>query len=73
MKTFFSVLAVVSALVGCGESPQTSAASKNDTTPYTGVGKAFSDGSWEQRDKASWESHLKARAQYGQNDYTRMK
>ena len=23
-------------------------------------------------DKASWESHLKARSQYGQNDYTRM-
>jgi hypothetical protein len=27
---------------------------------------------WKQGDKASWESQLKARNQYGQNDYTRM-
>jgi hypothetical protein len=27
---------------------------------------------WKAGDKAGWESHLKAREQYSQNDYTRM-
>jgi hypothetical protein len=37
-----------------------------------GTGKAFVEAGWKQGDKASWESHLKARSQYGQNDYTRI-
>lgn len=72
MKTLFWALAVAGSLTACGESPQTQVGNKKDTAPYTGAGKVFSDSGWDQRDKASWESHLKARAQYGQNDYTRM-
>lgn len=73
MKTLFWVIAIASVLTACGETPQTLGAGKMDTAPYVGVGKAFSDSNWDQRDKASWENHLKARSQYGQNDYTRMK
>lgn len=72
MKTLFLALAAISVLAACGEGRQTLGAGKKDTAPYMGVGKAFTDSSWDQRDKASWESHLKARGQYGQNDYTRM-
>lgn len=72
MKTLFWALAVISVLTACGESRQTLGAGKKDTAPYMGGGKVFTDSKWDQRDKASWESHLKARGQYGQNDYTRM-
>lgn len=72
MKTLFWAVAVVSVLTACGESRQNLGAGKKDTAPYVGVGKVFLDRSWDQRDKASWEAHLKARGQYGQNDYTRM-
>jgi hypothetical protein len=37
-----------------------------------GTGKAYTVGGWKQGDKASWEAQLKARAQYGQNDYSRV-
>jgi len=36
------------------------------------VGSSFSDPQWKQRDRVGWESHLRARAQQGQNDYNRM-
>lgn len=72
MRTLFWMLVMAGSLTACGESPQNMGGNKRDTAPYSGVGKAFSDSNWDQRDKASWESHLKARGQYGQNDYTRM-
>lgn len=72
MKTFFIALAAVATLTACGESPQVNSAGKLDVAPYSGTGKAFVDPDWKEGDKASWESHLKARAQYGQNDFTRM-
>lgn len=59
-------------LSACGEKPQTLGGAKQDAAPYTGGGTAFSDAQWKQRDRAAWESHLKARAQQGQNDYNRM-
>ena len=67
----FSVLSVA-LLSACGEQPQTLGGAKQDAAPYTGVGTSFSDAQWKQRDRAAWESHLKARAQQGQNDYSRM-
>ncbi|MDP2370590.1 hypothetical protein [Rhodoferax sp.] len=59
-------------LSACGEKPQTLGGAKQDAAAYTGVGTSFSDPQWKQRDRAAWESHLKARAQQGQNDYSRM-
>ncbi|QHE77462.1 hypothetical protein [Hydrogenophaga sp. PBL-H3] len=72
-----SIVAVALALglAACGDKPQEISGSgvKQDGTPYSGVGKSqYAQGGWSVGDKASWEQQLKARAQYGQNDYTRM-
>ena len=68
------LMALVALLSACGEKPQLlgERTGKQDAAPFTGTGKAFTDSGWKEGDKASWESHLKARGQYGQNDYSRM-
>jgi len=70
-RAIFSVVLVVG-LMACGDKPQVLESSKKDSAAFTGTGKPFANQDWKQGDKASWESHLKARNQYGQNDYTRM-
>lgn len=72
MKRILLMAAVATVLAACGEKPQTQGAGRQDASPYTGTGKAFAEPGWKQGDKASWESHLKARAQHGQNDYSRI-
>ena len=72
MKHLLWATALLSLLSACGEQPQTLGASQRDAPPSSGTGKAFAESGWKQGDKASWESHLKARSQYGQNDYSRM-
>ena len=70
-KVAFAVVVVIG-MAACGDKPQALESSKTDNTAYSGTGKAFVNPGWTQGDKASWESQLKARNQYGQNDYTRM-
>lgn len=72
MKPVLMIVALTVLLSACGEKPQTLGTNKHDASPYTGTGKAFAEGGWKQGDQASWESQLKARNQYGQNDYSRM-
>jgi hypothetical protein len=72
MKRSLGVLALLALVSACGEKPQSATSTSKDSAPYVGTGKAFVDGGWKQGDKTSWESHLKARSQYGQNDYTRI-
>ncbi len=76
MKPVFTAMAIgvasLALLSACGEKPQTLGGAKQDAAPYTGERTSFSDAQWKQRDRAAWESHLKARAQQGQNDYNRM-
>jgi len=74
MKHIFCSVALLALLCACGEKPQLlgERTGKQDAPSYSGTGKAFVDGGWTQGDKAGWESHLKARDQYGQNDYSRM-
>ncbi|WP_066266268.1 hypothetical protein [Hydrogenophaga palleronii] len=70
-----AIAASLLALSACGEKPQemTAAGVKHDAAPYQGVGKSqYVSSGWTAGDKTSWEQRLKARAQYGQNDYTRM-
>ena len=63
---------MVLALAACGEKPQGMGGIKQDAAPYTGVGKSqYVQSGWTTGDKGSWEQQLKARAQYGQNDYSR--
>ena len=71
MKQTLWTVALAALLSACGEKPQTQGAGKQDAAPHQGTGKAFVDGGWKQGDKASWESHLKARTQNGQNDYSK--
>lgn len=72
MKRLLIAMLMFAVLSACGEKPQALQTSKRDASAYTGTGKAFTNKGWTQGDKASWESQLKARNQYGQNDYTRM-
>ncbi|MDO8319927.1 membrane lipoprotein lipid attachment site-containing protein [Rhodoferax sp.] len=72
MKKIIFAVVLVAGLSACGDQPQALETSTKDSAAYTGTGKAFVNQDWKQGDKASWESQLKARNQYGQNDYTRM-
>lgn len=68
----FTVSVMALALSACGEQPQGMGGVKQDAAPFSGVGKSqYVQGGWSAGDKVSWEQQLKARAQYGQNDYTR--
>lgn len=71
MKYALWTVALAALLSACGEKPQTLGAVTQDTSAYKGTGKAFVDAGWKQGDKASWESHLKARGQNSQNEYTK--
>lgn len=74
-KTFTSLglLAAVLALSACSEKPQEMGGTRSDAAPYTGVGQSqYQLPGWKSGDKGSWEQQLKARAQYGMNDYTRV-
>lgn len=62
-------------LSACGETSQAASAAgvKVDNPVYQGVGNSpFVAPGWKAGDRTSWQTELKARAQYGQNDYTRM-
>ncbi len=72
MKTVIFAALLAAALTACGDKPQALESSRKDSAAYTGTGKAFANQQWKQGDKTSWESQLKARNQYGQNDYNRM-
>lgn len=68
-KTAFAAISAV-LLVACGERSQDLGASRKDAALYEGTGIAvFTAPGWKPGDKASWQSELRARAQYGQNDY----
>jgi len=76
-RIFLSSAVAISALalVACGDQPQelTGEGIKHDNAPYQGVGSSqYAQDGWKPGDRNSWEQQLKARAQYGQNDYTRM-
>lgn len=61
----------VAALAACGETPQTGEGIRSDAPLHAGTGSNFMRGGWQPGDKASWEAQLKARQQYGQNEYPR--
>ena len=70
MKRIPFILLSVAVLTACGEKAQT-LGTKNDATAFSGAANAFVTPGWQAGDKNSWEQHLRARAQYGQNDNTR--
>jgi hypothetical protein len=72
MKAVFFAIVLVVGLTACGDKPQALETNKHDSAAFTGTGKPYVLKEWKVGDKTSWESQLKARQQYGQNDYTRM-
>jgi hypothetical protein len=70
MKRISFILFGVLALSACGEKAQT-LGTKNDATAFSGASNSFVQAGWTAGDKNSWEQHLRARAQYGQNDNSR--
>lgn len=70
MRRLPLVLALALVLAACGERAQEAKGSRSDSPSYAGTGVAtFTAPNWKPGDKASWEGALRARAQYGQNDY----
>jgi hypothetical protein len=71
------MLAAVAALAlgACGERPQTAGdgnVKKSDAQAWQGSTAAgYSVDGWKAGDKDGWEAQLKARAQRGQNEYSR--
>ncbi|MDM7457035.1 MAG: hypothetical protein P3W97_007255 [Tepidimonas sp.] len=58
-------------LAGC-DRPQTATGIKSDQPPYRGsTANAFVAPGWQAGDRNAWAQHLRARAQYGQNEYSR--
>jgi major membrane immunogen (membrane-anchored lipoprotein) len=70
MKRISLILLSLAALTACGEKAQT-LGTKNDATAYSGAVNSFVEAGWTAGDKTSWEQHLRARGQYGQNDHSR--
>ncbi len=70
MKRISLILLSVAALTACGEKAQT-LGTKHDATAFSGAANPFVQSGWTAGDKTSWEQHLRARAQYGQNDNSR--
>ena len=70
MKRISFILLSVAALTACGEKAQT-LGTKHDATAYNGAANSFVAPGWTAGDKNSWEQHLRARGQYGQNDNSR--
>ncbi len=71
MKNTFIVVSAVILLAACGDKAQTAGGVKQDAAAFTGTGKPYVEPGWKQGDKTSWESHLKARGQNTQNEYSR--
>ncbi|MDM7462856.1 hypothetical protein LCC91_08940 [Tepidimonas taiwanensis] len=72
LTTTVGAVALALSLAACGEKPQTATGIKSDQPPYTGTGgTAFADRGWSAGDKTAWAQHLRVRAQYGQNEYSR--
>ena len=69
---YAALVCLLGLLAACGEKAQTAGGAKQDAAPYSGTGKAYTEPGWKAGDKASWESHLKARTQAGQNDYNKV-
>ena len=72
LTTSIPAAVAVAMLVACGDKPQTmGGAVRQDTAAFNGTGSPFVASGWKPGDKTSWESHLRARMQSSQNDYSK--
>lgn len=67
-----AALTMASALLAGCERPQAATGSKSDQPPHVGTtATAYADKGWQAGDRNAWSQHLRTRAQYGQNEYSR--
>ncbi len=71
--TLACAAAALLALSACGEKPQTGHGVSGVAPLYAGTGSQFTAPGWKPGDKGSWEQEMKARMQYGQNEYNRIR
>ncbi len=64
-------LLLATGLAACSEKPQTNGQRKVGQPSSAGTGTPYQAPGWKAGDATSWNDHLRARAQYGQNDYAR--
>ncbi|MES2979615.1 MAG: hypothetical protein V4731_14420 [Pseudomonadota bacterium] len=71
MRIALSLVALM-ALAACGDKPQTTTGSRRDVPVFEGTSNPYNAPGWKAGDKKAWEQQLRARGQYGQNEYTRV-
>ncbi len=73
LLTLGGLLCAAFALSACGEKPQQLGGGiKSDRPAHQGVGQSpYAQPGWQAGDANGWTQHLRARAQYGQNEYSR--
>ncbi len=69
--TMASLVALATALSGCGEKPQSAGTRKADASPSQGAVAAYTAPGWTPGDATSWEAQVKKRAE-GQSEYNRI-
>ena len=68
--TSLCLLAATLALAACGERREGGSVRKSDASPTAGANPAYTAAGWKAGDAASWEQHMRTRAQ-AQNEYAR--
>lgn len=73
LLTLGALLCAAFALSACGEKPQQLGGGiKSDQPAHQGVGQSpHAQPGWQAGDANGWTQQLRARAQYGQNEYSR--
>jgi hypothetical protein len=74
LLTLAGLLGAVFLLSACGEKPQQLGGGiQSDQPAHQGVGKSpHAQSGWQAGDANAWTQQLRARAQYGQNEYSRV-
>ena len=72
MMRLACILALAVTLTACGDKAQTLSGTKHDGAAFEGTTNPYSASGWKAGDQKSWEQQLRARGQYGQNEYTRI-
>lgn len=71
MKKTLIIISSAFLLVACERAQTIGAGARQDAAPYSGTGKPYVESGWKPGDKTSWEAHLRARGQQGQNEYNK--
>ena len=66
-----AALALTVGLAACSDKPQVNGQRKVGQPSAAGTGTPYQAPGWKAGDATSWNDHLRARTQYGQNDYSR--